>query len=292
MISKEILKKVKRIEISTRGMVNEIFSGQYHSVFKGRGMDFSEVREYQPGDDIRTIDWNVTARSGHPFVKVYQEERELTVMLLVDASSSVSFGSIEQMKGELAVELCALLAFSAIKNNDKVGLLIFTNQVEKFVPPRKGKKHVMRVIRELLYYRPTNEGTDIGKALEYLNHILRRRAVVFLVSDFLGQDFERHLRVANRRHDIIAMRITDKREKELPNIGLLELEDIETDESLLIDTSDSEFREAYRTNASKMNESLHRMFKSMKVDYIEFRPGAPYDLPLIRFFKERSRRTR
>ena len=292
MISKEILRKVRRIEISTRGLVNEVFSGQYHSVFKGRGMDFSEVREYQIGDDIRTIDWNVTARTGHPYVKVFQEERELTVMLLVDASASGNFGSVERMKGELAVELCALLAFSAIKNNDKVGLLIFTDEIEKFVPPRKGRSHVLRVIRELLYHEPVRKGTDIGRALEYLNHVSRRHSVVFLVSDFLSEGFEQDLRIANRRHDVIAVRIADPREKDFPAVGMVELEDAETGERLLIDTSDYRFLQAYRNRSDAWDESIRKLFRSIQVDYIEFRTGEPYDIPLIRFFRERARRIR
>lgn len=292
MISKEILRKVKRIELSTRGLVNEVFSGQYHSVFKGRGMDFSEVREYQVGDDIRAIDWNVSARVGHPFVKVYQEERELTVMLVVDASASGNFGTVERMKGELAVELCALLAFSAIKNNDKVGLLIFTDEIEKFVPPRKGRSHVLRVIRELLYYKPMRKGTSIGNALEYLNHVVRRHSVVFLVSDFLSLDFERHLRVANRRHDVIAIRIFDRREMEIPDIGLIELEDIESGETILLNTSDSDFQQKYIEGAKAHQESIQQLFKSMNLDHIDIQTGEPYDIPLIKFFRKRARRVR
>jgi len=205
VIPKEILKKVKRIEIQTRGLVNDVFSGEYHSVFKGRGMEFSEVREYQFGDDIRTIDWNVTARMGKPFVKIFEEERELTVVLLVDVSSSGEFGTVNQMKGEIAAEICALLAFSAIKNNDKVGLIVFTDEVEKFVKPKKGKSHVLRVVREILYHKPKGRGTDIGKALEFLSRITHRRSVVFLVSDFINTDYEKALQIANRRHDIIAI---------------------------------------------------------------------------------------
>ncbi len=292
MISKEVLKKVRRIEISTRGLVNDVFSGQYHSVFKGRGMDFSEVREYQFGDDIRTIDWNVTARTGHPFVKVFEEERELTVMLLVDVSSSNDFGTAERMKGEIAVEICALLAFSAIKNNDKVGLIIFSDQIEKFVPPRKGRQHVLRVIRELLYHQPQNTGTDIGLALEYVNRVVRRHSVTFLVSDFFDEGFERALRVANRRHDVIAIRVSDRREVEIPPVGLIELEDTETGERLLLNSSDTGFRNLYNEEVGKVNSRLEKMFKSTKVDYIQIWADQPYDAPLIRFFKERGRRIR
>jgi uncharacterized protein (DUF58 family) len=216
MIPKEILRKVRRIEISTRGLVNEVFSGEYHSVFKGRGMNFAEVREYQFGDDIRSIDWNVTARVGSPYVKVFEEERELTVMLVVDVSGSGDFGTVERMKGEIAVEICALLAFSAIKNHDKVGLIIFSDRIEKFVPPRKGRRHVLRVLRELLYFEPEGHGTDIGMALEYLTHVTKRRAVVFLVSDFLSKDYQRPLSIAGRRHDVVAIKVADPREAELP----------------------------------------------------------------------------
>ncbi|MFQ5628135.1 MAG: DUF58 domain-containing protein, partial [bacterium] len=235
MIPKEILKKVKSIEIQTRGMVNDVFSGEYHSVFKGRGMEFAEVREYQFGDDIRTIDWNVSARMGCPYIKVFDEERELTVMLLVDASRSADFGTQKQMKGEIAAEICALLAFSAIKNNDKVGLIIFTDKIEIFVPPRKGKKHVLRVIRELLYHKPVGAQTDLSLALEYLSRLITRRAVVFLISDFQDENYEQSLRIASRKHDLIAITITDPREVVLPDVGFIELEDAETGETILID---------------------------------------------------------
>ncbi|NUO81345.1 DUF58 domain-containing protein, partial [candidate division KSB1 bacterium] len=235
MIPKEILKKVRRLEIQTRALVNDVFSGEYHSVFKGRGMAFAEVREYVLGDDVRNIDWNVTARTGHPFVKVFDEERELTVMLLVDVSSSGEFGTHEQMKGDIAAEICALLAFSAIKNNDKVGLIIFTDRIEKFVPPKKGRTHVLRVLREVLYHKPEGHGTNITTALEYLNRVIRRKAVVFLVSDFLSEGYEKALRVAGKRHDLVAIPITDPRETEIPNVGLVELEDAETGEVHLLD---------------------------------------------------------
>ncbi len=292
MIPKEILKKVRRIEISTRGLVNELFSGEYHSVFKGRGMDFSEVREYQIGDEIRSIDWNVTARTGHPFVKVFREERELTVMLLVDASGSGDFGSLNQAKGEIAVEICALLAFSAIKNNDKVGLIIFTDQVEKFIPPRKGRKHVLRVLRELLYFRPTHKGTDIGAVLEYLNRIQRRRSVTFLVSDFLGENFDKQLRVAGRRHDMIVVRIGDPREEELPRVGLLELEDAESGEHVVVNTSDPRVRTLFRENVLRRRAALDQLLRQTGIDRIDIRTDCSYVEPLIRFFQQRARRFR
>ena len=292
MIPKEIFKKVRRIEISTRGLVNELFSGEYHSVFKGRGMDFSEVREYQIGDDIRSIDWNVTARTGHPFVKVFREERELTVMLLVDASGSGDFGSLNRAKGEIAVEICALLAFSAIKNNDKVGLIIFTDQVEKFIPPRKGRRHVLRVLRELLYFRPRHKGTDIGAVLEYLSRVQRRRSVTFLVSDFLGEDFDKQLRVAGRRHDMIIVRIGDPREEKLPRVGLLELEDAESGEHVVVNTSDPRIRTLFREHVLQRQAALNQLLKQIGIDRIDIRTDRGYVEPLIRFFQQRARRLR
>lgn len=292
MIPKEILKKVKRIEIQTRGLVNDVFSGEYHSVFKGRGMEFSEVREYQFGDDIRTIDWNVTARMGHPFVKIFEEERELTVVLLVDVSSSGEFGTVQQMKGEIAAEICALLAFSAIKNNDKVGLIVFTDEVEKFVAPKKGKSHVLRVVREILYHKPQGRGTDIGKALQFLSRITHRRAVVFLVSDFINSDYEKALQIANRRHDIIAISITDPRERELPDVGLIELEDAETGESFLLDTSDEAVRRDVSQRANANTLARQKLFRSINVDHIDIGTQFSYIEPLIRFFRMRAKRFR
>jgi uncharacterized protein (DUF58 family) len=292
MIPKEILKKVKRIEITTRGIVNDVFSGEYHSVFKGRGMEFSEVREYMIGDDIRTIDWNVTARTCNPHVKVFEEERELTVMLLVDASSSGEFGTFERMKSDIATELCALLAFSAIKNNDKVGLIIFTDRIEKFVPPKKGKRHVLRVLRELLYHETQGQGTDISLALEYLNRIVTRRAVVFLVSDFISTGYEKALRIANRRHDLVAITITDPREMTLPNVGLVELEDAETGEIIVLDTTYGGVRSEFAEKSSVVKSSRDRMLRSMDVDTIDIRTDQPYIEPLIRFFRQRAKRFR
>jgi len=292
MIPKEILKRVRRIEITTRGMVNDVFSGEYHSVFKGRGVEFAEVRQYQFGDDIRTIDWNVTARYGEPFVKVFEEERELTVVLMVDASSSGEFGTFERMKGEIAVEICALLAFSAIKNNDKVGLLIFTDKVEKFVPPRKGKAHVLRVLRELLYFKPEDRRTDIRTALDYLNRVVRRRSVVFLVSDFLSASYEKALRIANRKHDLVAIQIVDPRETELPAVGYIELEDAETGETILLDTRSREVREMFALRAGEAMQERSKLFKSMNIDSIVIRTDQSYFEPLIRFFRMRAKRFR
>ncbi len=290
MIASEILRKVRRIEITTRGLVNEVFSGEYHSVFQGRGMNFAEVREYQYGDDIRSIDWNVTARTGTPFVKVFEEERELTVMLVVDVSASGNFGTRMRMKGDVAVEICALLAFSAIKNNDKVGLILFSDRIEKFVPPRKGRRHVLRVLRELLYHRPDRSGTDIRMALEYLTRVTRRRAVVFLVSDFLAGGFGRALNIAGRRHDTIAVRVRDRRETELPPIGLVEFEDAETGERFVVNTSDRSFQEAFARDRAAVEEELERTLRHGKVDLIDVRADRPYLRPLMRFFKERERR--
>lgn len=292
MIPREILRKVRRLEIATRGLVNNVFSGEYHSVFKGRGMSFAEVREYQIGDDVRTIDWNVTARMDRPYVKLFDEERDLTVMLLVDASLSGEFGSGKRMKGEVAVEICALLAFSAIKNNDKVGLVIFTDQIEKFVPPRKGRSHVLRVLRELLYFQPRNRATDIGLALEYLMRIIRRRSIVFLVSDFHADGFQRGLRVANRRHDVVAIRVRDPRERELPRVGFVEFEDAETGEQLILNTNDAEVREAFKAQVLREDEDLRNFLNSISVDSIEVESDRSYLELLVRFFRTRSRRLR
>jgi len=290
MIPREILKEVRRIEISTRGLVNEVFSGEYHSVFKGRGMSFAEVREYQYGDDIRSIDWNVTARTGAPFVKIFEEERELTVMLLVDVSASGDFGTRQRMKAEVGVEICALLAFSAIKNNDKVGLIIFSDHVEKFVPPRKGRRHVLRVLRELLYHKPEGRGTDIGAALEYLTHVQRKRAVTFLVSDFRAHGFEKALAVAGRRHDLVAVRLADAREEELPPLGMVELEDPETGERIVVNTSKPSFRSAFKSVHASRRAALDRVLRRSRVDVIDIHTGEPWVKPLMRFFQARMRR--
>jgi uncharacterized protein (DUF58 family) len=292
MIPREILKKVRRVEIRTRGLVNEVFSGEYHSVFKGRGMNFAEVQEYQYGDDIRSIDWNVTARTGHPFVKVFEEERELTVMLVVDVSASGDFGTRERMKGEVAVDICALLAFSAIKNNDKVGLIIFSDRIEKFVPPRKGHAHVLRVLRELFYHQPEGRGTDIRGALEYLTHVIKRRAVVFLVSDFKAPNFEKPLSVAGRRHDLIAVRLGDDRETSLPPLGYVEFEDAETGEFHTVNTSDPRFQVEFAERAARMKSEMGRTFRHSRVDVIDIQTDQPYVQPLMLFFKQREGRFR
>jgi len=290
MIPKELLKKIRRIEIVTSRLVNDFMAGEYHSVFKGRGMEFNEVRHYEQGDDIRFIDWNVTARTGFPHVKRYVEERELTVMLVVDASSSGEFGSTEQMKGEIAAELCALLAFAAIKNNDRIGLLIFTDEVEKFIPPKKGRIHVLRVIRELLYFRPEHQRTDIPIALEFINKVLRRKSVVFLVSDFLSENFKHALNIANNRHDLIAIKITDPRELALPAIGMIELQDAETGERVLIDTYDRSVRSTFAKASRQENTALATMLKSLNIDFIDIATDRPYVDPLVKFFRQRAKR--
>ena len=290
MIPTEILKKVKRIELRTRNLVNTIFAGEYHSVFKGRGMAFAEVRAYQPGDDVRTIDWNVTARMDDPFVKVFDEERELTVILMVDASASGDFGTVSQMKGEIGAEICALLAFSAIQNNDRVGLIIFTDKVELFIPPKKGKKHVLRVIRELLYFQPSGRGTNIDAALEYLNRVTYRRSVVFLVSDFFASDYEKALRVANRRHDLIAIALEDPREYDLPAIGIVELEDAETGEGIMVDFGDAAVRDAFQKLTQKERDDREVLFRRMGLDAVNISTQGAYHEPLMQFFRMRAKK--
>ena len=292
MLPGEIIRKIRRIEITTNRLVNESLAGEYHSVFKGRGMEFEEVREYQHGDDVRTIDWNVTSRIGHPFVKRYVEERELTVMLLVDASASGAFGSSGKMKAEIAAEISALLAFSAIKNNDRVGAILFTDQVEKFIPPRRGATHVLRVIRELLVYQPEHPGTRIQRALEHLNLVLRKRAVVFLISDLLDQGYEQALKVANRRHDVVIIQIVDPREHDLPDVGIIEIRDAETGEITYVDTSLPQVRAAYRQNWERNHQKQQKLFRSHQIDSVMIDTAQPYDVPLVRFFEGRARRSR
>jgi uncharacterized protein (DUF58 family) len=290
MIPQDVLKKIRRIEIRTKRLVSDVFSGEYQSVFKGRGIEFSEVREYLHGDDIRSIDWNVTARMGHPFVKKFEEERQLTVMFVVDASASERFGTVGRLKTEMAAELCAILAFSAARNNDRVGLIVFTDRIEKVVPPERGRRHALRVIRELLFFRPEGRGTDIPLALDYLSSVVRRHAVVFLVSDFLDEGFERSLAVANRRYDLIAVHVDDPRESELPPVGLLELEDPETGQRVVVDTASAAFRERYRESAQAGRGERARAFRRLGVDAISVTTGADYVEPLERFFRMRERR--
>jgi len=293
VIPKEVLKKVRQIEIRTNREVTDVLGGQYHSVFKGHGMEFEEVREYLPGDEVRSIDWNVTARFGHPYIKKFKEERELTVILIVDVSASGQFGSVRQTKNELAAELAAVLAFSAIRNNDKVGLIMFTDQIEKYVPPKKGRRHVLRVIREILAFQPKGRGTNLKAALDYLNHVQSRRAVTFVLSDFQVQDEEtvrKKLRVASKRHDVVALSLRDPREEELPAVGLVELRDAETDERALVDTFDRKIREEFALKSRLRLEALRRMLRSASVDHVEIRCETDYMLPLIKFFKMRERR--
>jgi uncharacterized protein (DUF58 family) len=290
MIPKELAQKIRYIEIYTSKAVNDILAGEYESVFKGRGMEFDEVREYAPGDEIRTIDWNVTARMGHPYVKRFVEERELTIMFLVDLSASGSFGSIDKTKNEVAAELCALLAFSAIKNNDKVGLIAFTDTIEMFIPPKKGVSHVLRLIRELLHFKPRETRTDIITALDYLGRVTQKRCVVFLVSDFQCEKFEKPLRVLAKRHDLIAISITDPRETHMPDVGLIELEDAETGERILIDTGNSAFRGEYEQLGRARISDLRNSFRSIGVDHAEIVSGRDYVKDLVRFFRGRERR--
>ncbi len=290
MDTAEILKKIRTLEIKTRGLVETAFAGDYHSVFKGRGMNFEDVREYQPGDEIRAIDWNVTARMGTAFVKKYTEERELTVMLVVDVSASGDFGSTSQSKRELAAEVACLLAFSAIRNNDKVGLLLFTDQVELFIPPKKGRSHTLRLIREILFFQPASRGTVPALALDYLNKIVTRRSVVFFISDFQAPDFSKALAVTARRHDFIALQIQDERESVFPNIGIITLEDAETGEQIEINTADRTARARFTELAQKEGADLLRTLRRNNIDTIALRTGQDY-LPALRsFFKQRERR--
>ncbi|HTL48496.1 MAG TPA: DUF58 domain-containing protein [Verrucomicrobiae bacterium] len=291
MIPKEILKKIRHIEIRTTRLVNDLFGGEYVSVFKGQGIEFADVREYVPGDDIRTIDWNVTARSDRPFVKKFVEERELTVIFLVDMSGSQYFGTGQRLKSEVAAEITALLAFSAVQNHDKTGLLISTDQVEKFVPVKKGKTHVLRVVREILYYQPKGKKTHLASAFQYLHNFLTRMSVIFVISDFQDQGFEKPLKILSQRHDVIAIHLKDRREEEMPNVGLLELEDRETGEVALVDTSDKNLRKKYQEAARVRNENLARMFKMFRIDKIEIGAEGSYVEPLMKFFKLREKRT-
>lgn len=290
MISKELAKKIRLIEITTNRAVNDVLAGEYHSVFKGRGMEFDEVREYAPGDDVRTIDWNVTARLGKPFVKRFVEERELTVMFVVDLSASGTFGSRKQLKNEVAAELCALLAFSAIKNNDKVGLLAFTDRIEKFIPPKKGASHVLRLVRELLQFSPEGKGTNLAKALEYVGRVNRRRAIVFLVSDFIDEGYEKPLRLVARRNDLIAVSVRDPREIELPNVGLIALEDAETGETVVFDTNSPAARRAYSSIADQAREQRRELFRKVGVDEVQVNVGEDYVRDLMLFFRRREQR--
>ena len=289
---KELLKKVRRIEITTRHAVNDVFAGRYHSVFKGRGMEFDEVREYFPGDDIRSIDWNVTARTGTPHIKKFVEEREMTVMLLVDISGSNDFGSTAQLKRDLAAEVAAMLAFSATRNNDRIGLILFSDRVEKYIPPRKGTAaHVLRLIREVLYHEPQSRQTDVQPALDFLNHIASRKAVTFLISDFLfPSGCDRSLKITARRHDLIAVAIADRRERAWPKAGLVEWQDPESGERVLVDTSNASVRRTLLLEQEKRSQTLRTALNRARIDIIELFTGEPYDRAFMKFFRQRSRR--
>jgi len=290
MIPAEVMQKIRRIQIRTSHMVNEILAGAYHSVFKGQGMEFEEVREYVPGDDIRLIDWNVTARTSVPHIKILVEERELTVMLLVDASGSGRFGSVGRFKNELAAELCAVLAFSAIRNHDKVGLIIFTDDIELYVPPAKGRRHVLRVIREVLYFKPKGRGTNIPEALHFMNGVVKRRAVAFVVSDFMADGYEAPLRIANKRHDVIAVTVTDPREEMLPNVGLIHVRDAETGAQTLVDSGDGAVRKRYAQAAARRAAVREEVFRRTRVDAIHVRTDRDYIDEIFRFFRMREKR--
>jgi uncharacterized protein (DUF58 family) len=290
MLTKELLKQVKQIEIRSRGIVNDVFSGEYHSVFKGRGMEFSEVREYQIGDDVRSIDWNVSARFGHPFIKVFEEERELTVMLLVDLSGSLVFGSIEKTKQQIAAELSAILAFSALKNNDKVGLILFTDRIEKFIPPKKGKSHILRIIRELLSFEPQGNKTSIRQALEYFNNTIKKKAIVFLISDFFDIGYEKTLKIVGKKHDLIGIVLSDPREKEMTGSGLMKFRDAETGEIRYIDTSSKDFKLHFRETQKRFDNYRKQLFISSRLDSIHVQSGGSYVKPLVDFFRMRERR--
>ncbi|OCX53226.1 hypothetical protein BEL04_02655 [Mucilaginibacter sp. PPCGB 2223] len=288
--TKELLKKVRKIEIKTRGLSNHIFSGEYHSAFKGRGMAFSEVREYQLGDEIRTIDWNVTARFNHPYVKVFDEERELTVMLLMDVSGSGNFGTQQQQKQDLAAELCAVVAFSAIQNNDKVGVIFFSDKIEKFIPPKKGRSHILMIIRELIDFKPENKGTNVAEVLKYFTRVIKKRSTAFVISDFMSPAFSDELKIANKKHDIIALRLYDKHEEEFPDLGLIPVKDEETGLLQWVNTSDKEVRQAFKAEALKRNAILQDTFRRSGVDTADIGTHESYVKPLMTLFKKREGR--
>ena len=288
MEATELIKKVRKIEIKTRGLSNHIFAGEYHSAFKGKGMTFSEVREYQYGDSIKQIDWNVTARFNHPYIKVFEEERELTVILLVDVSASKTFGTNHQLKKDLIAEISAVLSFSAISNNDKIGVILFSDIIEKFIPPKKGKKHILRIISELLNFEPQSKGTNITEALKYFTNVVKKKTTAFLISDFIDKNYEQAMRIANNKHDLIALRVFDKREKELPNIGLINMFDPEKNKQLLIDTSNSNVRYEYKKWMQNLENELNLISKKSGVDIINIETGEDYIKPLLNLFKRRG----
>jgi len=285
--TKDLIKKVRKIEIKSRGLTRQIFAGEYHSAFKGRGMTFSEVREYQYGDDIRSIDWNVTARFNHPYVKVFEEERELTVMLLIDLSASGDFGTEQQLKRTLITEISAVLSFSAIENNDKIGVILFSDKVEKFIPPQKGRKHILRIIRELLEFKPDNSGTDISESLRFLTNAIKKRCTAFLISDFRDKGYAKSLQVANNKHDVVALHIYDRRETELPPVGLIRVQDAETGKERWIDTSKRSLRDNYSMKWKSHVEMMNEIFTLSGVDNVSLRTGADYVKPLMWLFKKR-----
>ncbi|XHR94619.1 DUF58 domain-containing protein [Mucilaginibacter sp. UC70_90] len=288
--TKDLLKKVRKIEIKTRGLSNHLFSGEYHSAFKGRGMAFSEVREYQIGDEIRTIDWNVTARFNAPYVKVFEEERELTVMLLMDVSGSENFGTQNQQKQDLATELCAVLAFSAIQNNDKVGVIFFSDKIEKFIPPKKGRSHILMIIRELIAFQPENKGTNVAEALKYFTSVIKKKCTAFVISDFITPEFESELKIANKKHDIIALKLYDKHEEEFPNLGLIPVKDEESGHIMWVNTGDKAVRDAFKWDAEKRNAALQDAFRRSGVDYTTIGTHESYVKPLMTLFKKREGR--
>ncbi len=290
MISKEVLKKIRKLEIQTKGLVNTLFGGEYQSAFKGRGMAFSEVREYNYGDDIRQIDWNVTARTGDPYIKIFEEEREQTLMLCVDISASGVFGSESQRKMDLAIEICAVLAFSAIKNGDKVGLVLFSDKIEKVVPPKKGQTHVLRLIRDLYSTKPEGKGTNIGDALSYVNRLLDRRAIVVLATDFQDDDYQKQLKMTNQKHDLVSIIVNDPFEDELPDVGLIPLQDAESGREILVDTSSKKVRDEYRKRKLKHKQQLDEALLKMKIDAVNVNTNSSYVRPLMNFFQRRMNR--
>ena len=290
MSTSSLLKKVRKIEIKTRGLSNHIFAGEYNTAFKGKGMAFSEVREYQSGDDVRSIDWNVTARYNSPYIKIFEEEREMTVMLLVDVSGSGNFGTKQQFKREIATELSAVLAFSAIKNNDKVGVIFFSDIIEEFIPPKKGKSHILRIIRQILSFKPQNKKTNISQAIEYFNNVMKKRCICFILSDYISSSFEKPLRVASKKHDVVALKVSDKREKTIPNIGIVPFKDSETEKVILLDTSSKLIRETFQKKQKEKQSEIEKLFPRCGVDLININTGEDYVKPLINFFKNRDRR--
>lgn len=289
MIPREVFRKIRHLEIRTKGLVENVFGGEYHSAFRGRGIEFSEVRPYQYGDDVRAIDWNVSARMGEPYIKLFEEEREQTLLLMVDISGSENFGSGGTAKRDVAAEICALLGFSAIRNNDKVGLLLFSDKIERFVPPRKGRRHVLRIIRDLFVHQPTALGTSVKSALDHALHMLNRRSIVILVSDFLDVDYDRALRTLSQKHDVVAIRLLDPREEALPKVGLLSLTDSETGRPVLVDTSSKTARNAFAARAADREAAVHSTLKNARVDTVTVRTDHDYVDPLVAFFKRRNK---